>query len=107
MGIVGLGFGSGRFALAYVLSFPAFLLNFWSAKVAAIGMWVLLLVVYLPVAMLNWPIVNPLRLLASPLDKMLLLMIVLTQISTLALKLNKTASPSIGESSASLASKVR
>jgi hypothetical protein len=84
MGLVGVGFGAAPFMLAYLLSFPVFLLNFFSAKIAAIAAWCLLLVQYIPLAILNWPHANPFDLLFARGEWLLLSAIVLIQISVLS-----------------------
>jgi hypothetical protein len=92
-GLVGFGFGAGPFMIAYLCSFPVFLLNFWSARIAAWGMWMLLLAAYLPMTIYNWPTLNPFQLLDSKGNGLLTLAIVLTQLASLAPKLNGDSIP--------------
>lgn len=96
---IGTGFGGGWFIVGFLCAFPVSLLNFWSARIAAIGMWLVLFVTYLPVAVRNWPIINPVQLLNSGADLLLLLVVGLTQLASLAPKLNRYCSPASNVSS--------
>lgn len=78
MGWVGLGFGAGRFMLGYLLSTPAFFLNFISPRWGASGAFVILVLDYVPRAILNWPQINPFVLLSSRADEFLILNLILS-----------------------------
>jgi hypothetical protein len=87
MGWVGLGFGAGIYVLALLLSFPAFLLNFISAKWGVIGASLILVLAYVPVAILNWPKVNPIVLMDSKSSGILALIFVLNLAAAIAPKI--------------------
>jgi hypothetical protein len=65
MGLVGIGFSAGVYVVGYLLSFPAFLLNFISAKWGVVGASSILALAYAPVAITSWPHVNPIVLMDS------------------------------------------
>ena len=87
MGLVGLGFGAGRFVLGYVLSLPAFLLNAISTRWGVAGAVAVLLLDYVPRAIQNWPQINPFVLLNPKGDGMLVLILVLNLTSATAWKI--------------------
>src|SRR5689334_21891458 len=78
MGLLGLGLGAGTLCLAYVLSTPAFFLNIISPRWGALGATGIAALDYLPRARLNWPEINPIVLLTSRADGMLMVNLVLS-----------------------------
>ena len=87
IGFVGLGFGAGPFLLGALCALPAFLLNFVSSRWGLFGAGALLLLDYVPRAILNWPNLNPSALLSSKADAMLVTIFALTAASAIASRL--------------------
>jgi len=82
--LVGVGFGAGDLMLGYLLSAPAFLLNIISPLWGAVGAFGIIVLDYIPRAILNWPEINPLVVLNSKADGLLFLNLVLSVASTVA-----------------------
>lgn len=87
MGWVGLGFGAGILVLAHMLSFGASLVNFISTKWGAIAAGLILVLAYVPLAVNNWPLMNPLVLMNSDADGILALIFLLNVAAFLAPKM--------------------
>jgi hypothetical protein len=88
MGMVGVGFGAAPFMLGYLFAFPVFLLNFKYPKAAVIATWCLLLLVYVPLAVYNWPLINPIRLFSLHGHGPSVIICVMTQLAALAPRLD-------------------
>ena len=93
MGWAGLGFGAGILVLAHILSFGACLVNFISTKWGTVAAGLILVVAYMPLAVHNWPVLNPLVLMNSEADGILALIFLLNVAAFIAPKMVGIAPP--------------
>lgn len=93
MGWVGLGFGAGILVLAHMLSFGACLVNFVSTKWGTAAAGLILVLAYVPLAVNNWPVLNPLVLMRSDADGILALIFLLNVAAFMAPKMVGTGVP--------------
>ena len=100
MGVVGLGFGAGTFMLGYLLAAPAFFLNMISPRWGAVGALGIVALDYIPRAIMNWPEINPLVLLTSRADGMLILNLVLSIASAIVWEIMTRRAPALEDHAA-------
>src|SRR5271167_3650091 len=77
-GMLGTGFGAGRLVVAYLIALPAFLLNIISPKWGVIGAVIVVFVDYWTRLVVTWATFNPLAVLSTLADRLMLINLVLT-----------------------------